>query len=136
MRAVLYTCMASATPEEVEAERTECEQIGRAAGHDIAGHIYDRSPDRSGLVRLLDTARREGIDALVVTSIDQLSLDPARLQQITAQLEQAGVRIITPHPGLDYAYQRIRDALLAPWDSDGGRGKEEDSDDHRDPGRD
>ncbi|MCI1978247.1 recombinase family protein [Bifidobacterium mongoliense] len=136
MRAVLYTCLASASPQEVEAERAACERIARAAGHEIGGYVHDQSPDRSGLVRLLDTAHREGIDALVVTSIDQLSLDPGRLQQLTEQLERAGVQIITPHPSLDYAYQRIRGALLTPWDSDGGRGKEEDADDHRDPGGD
>jgi DNA invertase Pin-like site-specific DNA recombinase len=37
-------------------------------------------PDRNGLDRLLNTARSEGIDALVITSIDQLSLDPTRLR--------------------------------------------------------
>jgi DNA invertase Pin-like site-specific DNA recombinase len=125
MRVVLYTCLASATPQEVEAERDVCERIALAAGCQIIGHVHDQSPDRSGLGRLLNAAPgAKGIDALVVTSNDQLSLDPARLQQITRQLEQAGVQIITPHPSLDYAYQRIRDALLAPWDSDSGRDKE------------
>jgi hypothetical protein len=32
------------------------------------------------------------------------------------RLKLAGIRIITPHPSLDHACQRIRDALLAPWD--------------------
>lgn len=85
MRAVLYTCMACASPQEVETERAECERIARATGQDIAGHIHDRSPDRSCLVRLLDTAGHEGIDALVATS-----LDPARLQQIIEDLAQGG----------------------------------------------
>lgn len=121
MRAVLYTCLASATPEEVEAERAECERIALAARCQIIAHVNDRSPDRSGLDRLLETAGSEGIEALVVTSIDQLGLDPARLRQITARLEQAGVEVITPHPNLGYAYQRIRDALLSPWEFGGDR---------------
>lgn len=121
MRAVLYTCLASATPEEVEAERAKFERIALAARCQIIAHINDRSPDRSGLDRLLETAGSEGIEALVVTSIDQLSLDPALLRQITAQLKQAGVEVITPHPNPGYAHQRIRDALLSPWElgSDG-----------------
>lgn len=89
MRVVLYTCLASATPQEVEAERAECEQIALATGCQIIGHIRDQSLDRDGLGRLLNTApRAKGINALVVTSIDQLSLDPARLQQITARLNR------------------------------------------------
>ena len=117
MRVFLYTCLARASPQEGGAEWAECERIALAAGCQVIGHIHDRSPDRSDLGRLLNTApRSKGIDELVVTSIDRLSLDPARLQQITKQLKQAGVRIITPHSSLDYSYQRIRDALLAPWD--------------------
>lgn len=125
MRAVLYTCLASATPEEVEAERAKCERIALAARCQIIAHVNDRSPDRSGLDRLLETAGSEGIKALVVTSIDRLSLDPAHLLQITAQLKQAGVEVITPHPDLDYAYQRIRHALLSPWEL-GGDGENKD----------
>ncbi|CEG92743.1 recombinase family protein [Propionibacterium freudenreichii] len=136
MRAVLYTRLASATPEEVEAERSECERIALAAGCQIVGHVHDQSPDRSGLGRLLNTTPRgKAIDALVVASIDRLSLDPARLHQITEQLKQSGVRIITPHPSLDYAYQRIRDALLAPWDPGDVSDRKDDADD-RDPSED
>jgi DNA invertase Pin-like site-specific DNA recombinase len=112
----------------VEAERAACERIALAAGCQTVGHVHDRMPDRSGLDRLLDTAPSEGIDALVVTSIDRLSLNPARLHQITEQLEQIGIRIVTPYPGLDHVYQRIRDALLAPGDSDNGNDKEGDAD--------
>jgi hypothetical protein len=45
------------------------------------------------------------------------------------RLKQAGIRIITPHPTLDYAYQRIRDALMTRWDSDGASDKVNDADD-------
>jgi DNA invertase Pin-like site-specific DNA recombinase len=123
MRAVLYTCLASALPQEVEAELAECERIALAAGCRIAGHVHDQSPDRNGLDRLLNTARSEGVDALVITSIDRFSLDPIRLRQIIQRLKLAGIRIITPHPTLDYAYQRIRDALMTRWDSDGASDK-------------
>ena len=106
MRAVLYTCLASATPEEVEAERAKCERIALAARCQIIAHVNDRSPDRSGLDRLLETAGSEGIKALVVTSIDRLSLDPAHLLQITAQLKQAGVEGLFPDEGVAHVARR------------------------------
>ena len=53
------------------------------------------------------------IEALVVTSVDRISLDRARLRQITDWLGQTGIHIITPQPSLDYVYHSGQQNLRA-----------------------
>lgn len=113
MRAAIYARFSTEMQNDksVDDQFALCAEFARRQRYDVVGHYSDHARTgttvhgRDGLWRLLDDARADRFDVLVVEALDRLSRDLEDLAGIHKRLTFAGIEIVAVHDGKADALQ-------------------------------
>lgn len=123
MKAITYTSDQAPFPPDAGAQKATYRRMARSTEPHIE-QVDGGAETRSELNRLLEDAKGQEFDTLVVTSTDRLSEDPEVRQQIIDTLTQAGVTIKTRPPELDAAFSSSLTDDLTSYEGVGDEGNE------------
>lgn len=124
MKAITYTSDQAPFPPDAGAQKATYRRMARSAEPQIIEQVDGGAETRSELNRLLEDAKGQEFDTLVVTSTDRLSEAPEVRQQIIDTLTQAGVTIKTRPPELDAAFSSSLSDDLTYYEGVGDEGNE------------
>lgn len=122
MSTAIYMRSALPNPAGMAAQQEQCEAYAREHGLTVTRLYTDLGPSRQGFDALLGDVSQEGIETLVVYSLDRLGREAGTSTRSLTALNEAGVTLHTVREGVTTADSFMLNVLsqVAAYDDEHG----------------